>query len=184
VNAAGMASRPAELRATWPVEKWSSKKMACADDTATGEVARTRIAPADRQAVRRFLARFGGRQLEVALEATTGWRFVVEELAAVGAVAHLAEAAQTSALRGNKKQKRVRDRQRGSRVPLSSRSGAWRCALTTQLLGRGERRATRRSRTGSGLTVMSAAPEGTCSSCRLCPPRASSHEHNGHRHEP
>jgi len=72
-------------------------------DTATGEVARTRIAPADRQAVRRFLARFGGRQLEVALEATTGWRFVVEELAAVGAVAHLAEAAQTSALRGNKK---------------------------------------------------------------------------------
>jgi len=72
-------------------------------DTATGEVARTRIAPADRQAVWRFLARFGGRQLEVALEAATGWRFVVEELAAVGAVAHLAEAAQTSALRGNKK---------------------------------------------------------------------------------
>jgi len=36
------------------------------------------------------------------LEATTGWRFVVEELAAVGAVAHLAEPAQTSALRGKK----------------------------------------------------------------------------------
>ncbi len=72
-------------------------------DTATGEVARTRIAPADRQAVRRFLSRFEGRPLEVALEATTGWRFVVEELAAVGAVAHLAEAAQTSVLRGGKK---------------------------------------------------------------------------------
>ena len=72
-------------------------------DTATGEVGRARVAPGDRAGVRRFLARFGGRQLEVALEATTGWRFVVEELAAVGAVAHLAEPAQTSALRGNKK---------------------------------------------------------------------------------
>ncbi len=37
------------------------------------------------------------------MEATTGWRFVVEELDAVGAVAHLAEPAQASALRGNKK---------------------------------------------------------------------------------
>ena len=72
-------------------------------DTATGEVSRCRVAPADRAEVRRFLARFSGRQLEVALEATTGWRFVVEELAAVGAVAHLAEPAQASALRGNKK---------------------------------------------------------------------------------
>lgn len=37
------------------------------------------------------------------MEATTGWRFVAEEPAAIGAVAHLAEPAQTSALRGNKK---------------------------------------------------------------------------------
>ncbi len=51
----------------------------------------------------RFLARFAGQELEVALEATTGWRFVVEELQAVGARVHLAEPAQTSALRGNKK---------------------------------------------------------------------------------
>ncbi|MCA1699022.1 MAG: IS110 family transposase, partial [Actinobacteria bacterium] len=56
-----------------------------------------------RAGVRRFLAGFAGRELEVALEATTGWRFVVEELAAIGAHAHLAEPAQTSALRGNKK---------------------------------------------------------------------------------
>jgi transposase len=48
-------------------------------------------------AVRRFLERFGGQALEVALEATTGWRFVVEELRAVGAGVHLAEPAQTSA---------------------------------------------------------------------------------------
>ncbi len=72
-------------------------------DTATGEIARARIAPAHREPVRRFLARFRGRELEVALEATTGWRFVVEELRAVGARVHLAEPAETSALRGTKK---------------------------------------------------------------------------------
>jgi hypothetical protein len=47
-------------------------------DTDTGEVQRTRVAPADRAAVRKFLAPFRGQQLEVALEATTGWRFVVD----------------------------------------------------------------------------------------------------------
>jgi transposase len=72
-------------------------------DTMTGELSRARIAPADRAGVRRFLARFRGRRLEVALEATTGWRFLVEELRRVGAVVHLAEPAETAALRGNKK---------------------------------------------------------------------------------
>ena len=72
-------------------------------DTDTGEVQRTRVAPADRAAVRKFLQRFGGRELEVALEATTGWRFVVEELRRVGAVVHLAEPAETADLRGSKK---------------------------------------------------------------------------------
>ena len=57
-------------------------------DTDTGEIARSRVAPAHREPVRRFLARFAGQQLEVALEATTGWRFVVEELRAVGARVH------------------------------------------------------------------------------------------------
>ena len=71
-------------------------------DTVTGEVSRGRIVPADRAGVRKFLARFGGQGLEVALEATTGWRFVVEELRRVGVEVHLAEAAQTSALRGTK----------------------------------------------------------------------------------
>ena len=37
------------------------------------------------------------------MEATTGWRFVCEELQAIGAQVHLAEPAETSALRGNKK---------------------------------------------------------------------------------
>jgi transposase len=72
-------------------------------DTETGEISRARIAPADRSGVRRFLARFSGQELEVALEATTGWRFVVEELRRVGARVHLAEPAETSALRGRKK---------------------------------------------------------------------------------
>jgi len=72
-------------------------------DTDTGEVKRARIMPADRAGVRRFLERFCGQELEVALEATTGWRFVVDELRRVGAVAHLAEPAETSGLRGPKK---------------------------------------------------------------------------------
>ena len=72
-------------------------------DTATGEIGRARVTPAHREGVRRFLGRFAGQELEVALEATTGWRFVAEELRRVGAVVHLAEPAQTSALRGNKK---------------------------------------------------------------------------------
>ncbi len=72
-------------------------------DAETGEISRSRVAPAHREPVRRFLARFSGRELEVALEATTGWRFVVQELRAVGARVHLAEPAQTSALRGSKK---------------------------------------------------------------------------------
>ena len=39
----------------------------------------------------------------MALEATTGWRFVVEELRRIGAGVHLAEPAETAARRGNKK---------------------------------------------------------------------------------
>src|SRR5450759_2700131 len=72
-------------------------------DTVTGEIARARVAPGHREGVRRFLSRFVGQELEVALEATTGWRFVVEELRLVDAAVHLAEPAATSALRGNKK---------------------------------------------------------------------------------
>ncbi len=72
-------------------------------ETVTGEISRARIAPADRSGVRRFLAPFGGQGLEVALEATTGWRFVVEELVRVGAEVHLAEPAEAAALKGKKK---------------------------------------------------------------------------------
>jgi transposase len=71
------------------------------DDT-SGEVRRGRIAPADRLGVRQFLASLPPGQVDVALEATTGWRFIVEELVAAGASAHLAEPAETANLRGRK----------------------------------------------------------------------------------
>jgi transposase len=72
-------------------------------ETETGEVSRARVSPAHREPVRRFLGRFGSAELEVALEATTGWRFVVEELRAIGAGVHLAEPAETAVRRGTKK---------------------------------------------------------------------------------
>jgi len=72
-------------------------------DTITGEVSRARIAPADRAGVRKFLAPCKDAGLEVALEATTGWRFVVEELDRIGAEVHLAEPAEAAALKGKKK---------------------------------------------------------------------------------
>ena len=72
-------------------------------DTETGEVKRGRVAPGDRVGVRKFLGRFDCQELEVGLEATTGWRFVVEELRSVGAVVHLAEPTETAARKGKKK---------------------------------------------------------------------------------
>lgn len=72
-------------------------------DTESGELERHRLRPADRQSFRRFLARFEGKRVEAALEATTGWRFLVEELERAGHTAHLAEPAETAGLRGPKK---------------------------------------------------------------------------------
>jgi len=72
-------------------------------DTETGEITRKRISPAHRDGVRQFCEPFRDQELEVGLEATTGWRFVADELAAVGAVVHLAEPAETAARRGTKK---------------------------------------------------------------------------------
>src|SRR5256885_15508694 len=72
-------------------------------DTDSGEIGRAGVSHAHRGDVRKFLKRFADQPLEVALEATTGWRFVVEELHAIGAGVHLAEPAETAARRGNKK---------------------------------------------------------------------------------
>jgi transposase len=86
----GMGQHRAQISAEWI-------------DTVTAEVFRARIAPADRAGVRKFLKRFAGEDLEVALEATTGWRFVVEELERAGAEVHLAEPTETSGLKSKKK---------------------------------------------------------------------------------
>ncbi len=82
-------------------------------DTSTGEVSRARVRAADRAGVRRFLQRFRGQQLEVAFEATTGWRFVVEELRAIGARVHLAEPAETAALEATRSAPRMTGRTPG-----------------------------------------------------------------------
>ena len=73
-------------------------------DTATGEVGRGQIAPADRAHLRAWLARFAGRDdAAFALEGCTGWRYVAEELAAAGVAAHVAEPADTAFARGRKR---------------------------------------------------------------------------------
>jgi transposase len=62
------------------------------------------IRPATRTTLRAWLGGHcpaGGA--EFALEGCTGWRYVVEELAAAGVVAHLGDPAETAALRGPKK---------------------------------------------------------------------------------
>ena len=51
----GLDQHRAQITATWI-------------DTGTGEIARSRVAPAYREPLHRFLARFRGQELEVALE--------------------------------------------------------------------------------------------------------------------
>jgi transposase len=68
----------------------------------TGEVKRGRI-QATPEAVREWAGRLAGAELYVAVEACTGWLFVCEALVEAGAVPHLADPVETSALRGNKR---------------------------------------------------------------------------------
>lgn len=73
-------------------------------DTETGEYTRGQIQPATRANLRHWLGRFSGRQdARFALEGCTGWRFVAEELQRTGVEPHLADPAETAALRGRKK---------------------------------------------------------------------------------
>jgi transposase len=71
-------------------------------DRESGEVHRGRI-PATPEAVERWVARFPGQRVDVAVEACTGWLFVCEALREAGAIPHLAEPVETSALRGKKR---------------------------------------------------------------------------------
>ncbi len=73
-------------------------------DTAAGQGRRGRIQPALREDVRAWLGRFQGEEgVAFALEGTTGWLYVVEELHRAGIRAHLAEPADTATLRGTKR---------------------------------------------------------------------------------
>ena len=70
----------------------------------SGEVHRGKIRPATRQSLSEWLdeftQRFSGKQIAIAVEATTGWRYVVEEIKRAGIEPHLAEPAETKSLQG------------------------------------------------------------------------------------
>jgi transposase len=72
-------------------------------DRETGELRRGRIAPATRAELRAWLGQFEVCEAEFAVEGTTGWRFVVEEIERAGHRAHLADPAETAARRGRKR---------------------------------------------------------------------------------
>jgi hypothetical protein len=73
-------------------------------DCRSGEMSRGRITPATRESVREWLARFEDvDEVRFALEGTTGWRFVVEEVERAGHRAHLADLGETAARRGRKR---------------------------------------------------------------------------------
>jgi transposase len=90
-------------------------------DTESGEVSRGRI-DATAAGVERWVQRFTGREIHVAVEACTGWLFVCDALVAAGAVPHLAEPVETRALRGRKRRAKTdREDARWLRVLLADR---------------------------------------------------------------
>ena len=77
-------------------------------DEQSGEVWKGRLWKPDRQRFRRWLrddvaTRAGDGSVALAVEGCTGWRYVVEEIQAAGYEAHVAEPADTQAMRGRKK---------------------------------------------------------------------------------
>jgi transposase len=73
-------------------------------DSETREGRSGQIRPATRRVLRAWLGKHcPDGDAEFAVEGCTGWRFVTEELTAAGARAHLADPAETAALRGPKK---------------------------------------------------------------------------------
>ncbi len=76
-------------------------------DVDSGEIWRGRLWQPDRSRFRRWLehvvsARAQGGSVALAVEGCTGWRYVVEEISAVGFAPFLAEPADTQAARGRK----------------------------------------------------------------------------------
>src|SRR3954462_2454993 len=76
-------------------------------DTESGEVMRGRI-DATPAGVARWTERFAGREVDVAVEACTGWLSVCDALLAAGARPHLGEPVETRALRGRKRRAATR----------------------------------------------------------------------------
>jgi transposase len=108
-------------------------------DHDSGEARRGRIAPATRQVLRGWLGELPCPEGAFAVEGCTGWRFVVEELNRAGLVAHLAEPAETSNLRGPKRRaktdradaKLLRELLAQQRLPSSWIPPAWILDLRT-----------------------------------------------------
>ncbi|MGH9225228.1 MAG: IS110 family transposase [Acidimicrobiales bacterium] len=72
-------------------------------DSDSDEVRRGKIVPATREGLRVWLSELEGQEGAFALEGCTGWRYVTEELGRAGFEPHVAEPADTSALRGPKR---------------------------------------------------------------------------------
>jgi transposase len=108
-------------------------------DRDSGQAHRGRIAPATRAALRGWLSELPNPEGAFAVEGCTGWRFVVEELQAAGLVAHLAEPAETSSLRGPKRRAKtdrtdarlLRELLEQGRLPCSWIPPAWILDLRT-----------------------------------------------------
>jgi transposase len=71
-------------------------------DPETGEVVEARLS-ADRESLTRWASEWRGRVVAVAIEATTGWRWVCRELVAHGFDVRLAEPVQARALLGRRR---------------------------------------------------------------------------------
>ena len=131
-------------------------------DTTTGETRRGQLSPATRLELRSWLAQFDGPQVDFALEATTGWRFVAEELARAGIAAHLAEPADTRALRGPKRRAKT-DRTDAHHLRELLRAGtlpeSWMPPATSP---------TRGPRSGWVVPWSANAPAGSSASTRSC----------------
>src|SRR5207247_10360951 len=76
-------------------------------DVRSGELSRGRVTPATRESVREWLARFDSlHDVHFALEGTTGWRFVAEEVRRAGHRAHLADPAERAVKGGRQRRPR------------------------------------------------------------------------------
>src|SRR4051794_21760846 len=93
-------------------------------DEQNGRWERGRITPADREHLADWLTRFAGvGPVGFAMEGCTGWRYIAEEMAKAGVIPHLAEPADTSALRGPKRRAKT-DKGRRETPTRTPRAGS------------------------------------------------------------